>query len=360
VRKGFCLLGLLFCLVHAQTQIVLPTFGVREDVSDEILASFMAQLKQDMQNLGLTVVESELITPGIAGSLEPTVAYVAADFEGVRYAILGEIQEGQNAYTVSLLIGDGQEKRPSDIISESLDPNQIAVTTSKLAESVRDFVEEIVPVEGSAELFVTSDPSGAKLFIDGIEKGVTGDVIKLQPGFHTIEVRLEGYKPEQRTIELIEGSAMEMIGIDLELAAGGSLKIQSTPSAEIFVDNISQGFTPITVSVLPGTHLVRLQRPGFIPLENEHLVKDNRVTRVNDVILKPQFDRMVYWDAQSAPLLILDGVVQTISYAELSPGSHTVEVRRDGTKITFDFVLPEKGVFALDFENRIIVPHPVE
>jgi hypothetical protein len=360
VRKGFCLLGLLLYVAFAQAQIVLPTFGVRGNVSDQVLSAFMAQLKQAMQDLGLTVIDSVLITSALSGSLDPTVAYLAAEYEGARYAILGEIQENQKAYTVSLLVGDGQEKQTSDIFSESLDPAQMAQTTTALAESVRNFVEKVVPLEGSAELFVTSKPSGATLFIDGVEKGFTGEIIQLQPGLHTLEVRLEGYKPFQQTVELIEGSGMVMIPVNLEPAAGGSLQIQSEPSAEVFVDNVSRGFTPLTVSVLPGTHLVRLQRPGFIPLESERLVKDNRVTRVKDVILTPQFDRMVYWDAQRAPLLMLDGVVQTISYAELSPGSHTVEVRRDGKKITFDFVMPEKGVFALDFENLILVPHPGE
>jgi hypothetical protein len=361
VRKGFCLLGLLFCFVtHAQ--VVLPTFGVRGDgdVPEALVEAFMVQLRQDVQELGFTAKDSELITPGIAGSLDIKIAYVATEYENVRYVVLGEIQESQTAYTVSILIADGQEKRSSDIISEPLDPTQIAATSQKLAQSVRDFIESKVPLEGSAELFVSSEPRGAVLFIDGIEKGPTGNIVRLQPGIYTVEVRLEGYLPESRRIELQEEGSIETIRITLQQSAGGSLQILSVPSAEVFIDDQLEGVTPLTVSALPGTHQVRLQRAGFLPSVSEHLIKVNRVSRVGRVILEPQFERMVYWEAKDAPLLRLDGVVQTSSYAELLPGSHTVELSRDGQAMSFSFTMPETGVFALDFESQSLVPHPEE
>jgi PEGA domain len=214
----------------------------------------------------------------------------------------------------------------------------------------------VIPLEGSAELFVSSEPSGATLFVDGVEKGITGDVIKLQPGTHTLEVRLEGYSPERQIIELIEGRGIQFMPFVLRAAPGGSLQVFSVPSAEVFVDDKLVGVTPLTVSALPGTHQIRLQRPGFEPSISEHLVKANRVSRVGNILLTPQFETMIYWE-DAPPLLRLDGIVQTSSYAQVVPGTHSVQLSKDGQDISFSFIMPEKGVFLLDFENQMLTPY---
>ena len=278
MRKGFCFLGLIILLSFAHAQIVVPVFGVRGNVPEALVEAFVVQLRQDVEAAGFIVNEGELITPGIAGSLEPQFAYLAAEVEGVRYAVLGEIQESQSVYTVNILLGDKQDQRGSDIISEPLNPAQIALTSSKLAQSIRDFLQPTMPlIEGSADLFVTSQPSGASLFINGNLVGLTGQgVLELEPGSYLLEVRLEGYEPQESMVELIDGKT-ELPNFKLRPAVGGSLGILSVPTAEVFIDDRSEGFTPRTVSALPGAHQIRLQRAGFEPYISEHLVKDNRV-----------------------------------------------------------------------------------
>ena len=368
--KGFCLFGLIFLFgfinplgfIKSQSglesQIVVPTFGVRGSVPETLVQSFMDQLRSDIQLLGIAVNEGEIINPGIASSLDPEFAYLATQIEGVRYAVLGEIQESQTAFTVSILIADGQQERSSDIISESLNVAQVATTSRKVAQSIKSFLEPTVDlVTGSAGLFVSSQPSEATLLINTIETGETGsvDVISLQPGEYTVELRKEGYLPETRVVELKEGK-IETLNIVLVPAAGGSLQVLSIPSAEVFVDNRSMGFTPLTISALPGTHQIRLQRAGFITKISEHRVKDYRVSRVDET-LEPQFERMVFWELKDTQLLTIDGVLQSSIYAELPPGQHTVELRRGGEKKSFSFSMPQKGVFALDFENLALIPY---
>ena len=361
MRKGFCLLGFIFLLtlVQGQIKIVVPTFGVRGDVPQDLVDTFMTQFRQDIQALGFSPLDSELITPGIAGSLEPEIAYLAADYESVRYVVLGEIQESQTAYTVSILVGDGQEKRSSDLISEPLDPSQITLTSNKLAQSIRDFLQPVEPlVGGSAALFVSSQPNDAVLYINGNKVGRTGSLseISLMPGQYQLELRKEGYLPETRMVELEEGDFGNQ-HFNLNAVTGGSLQVFSVPSSEVFIDDRLAGMTPLTVSVLPGPHQVRLQRLGFAPAISEHLVKANRVSRVGNIILVPQFEGMVYWE-DAPPLLRLDGIVQTSSYAEVASGTHTVQLSRDGQDISFNFTMPEQGVFWLDFETQALIAHP--
>lgn len=352
MHKVFCLFGVLFfALVNAQ--VVVPTFGIRGNVPETLIEEFMIQFRQDLRVLGVTdLEEGELIPPGIAGSLEPQWAYLAAEIESVRYAVLGEIQESQTAYAVNILIGDREAQRSSDIMSEPLDPAQLSLASVRLAQSVKDFLQPLAPLpKGSAGLFVSSRPSGATLLINGIEQGITGqlDVINLRPGSYQLEVRLEGYLPSQQRIELV-AERIEPIHLDLYPAAGGSLQVLSVPSAEVFIDDVAKGFTPLTVEALPGIHKVRLRRPGFEDAVSDHLVKDNRVSRVGRVILQPQFERMIYWDASAAPLMRLDGVVQTSSFAQLSPGIHTIEVSREGETLKLSFEMPEVGVLMLDLQ----------
>jgi hypothetical protein len=57
------------------------------------------------------------------------------------------------------------------------------------------------PVAGEGELVVTSRPTGARVTIDGTERGVTPLTLALPAGPHVVEVRAAGGEP--RVIPLV-------------------------------------------------------------------------------------------------------------------------------------------------------------
>lgn len=333
--------------------VVVPTFGVRGEVSEKVLQDFMRVFREAVsQRTGLTVNTGELITPGLAGSLEPDLAYFMAELEGTRFAVSGELRAAADTYAVSMLIADNQDKRSSDVFDEAFTPDSVAEVAVALAAEVERFVTPIPGLsQGSASLFISSQPNEAEVFINNNKVGESGtlDVLSLQPGSYQIDVRKEGYLPETTYVELKEG-VTEFVNVTLTQVAGGSLQVISTPSSEVFIDDTSVGTAPLTVSALPGTRTITLQRPGFKSITRQVQIRDYRVTRIAER-LEPNLERMVFWELTGAGLLTIDGVLQSAGYAELSPGKHVFTVRQGGQERESTLEIPEQGIFEFNTET---------
>ncbi len=362
-HRVFVLLAvLLLSFAQAQTlgagAIVVPTFGVRGEVSETVLQDFMRIFREAVAaRTGLSVNSGELVTQGLAGSLEPELAYFMAELEGARFAVSGEIRAVAETYAVAMLVADNETKRSSDVFDEAFTANSVSEVAVALAARVERFTLPVQGLQaGSASLFISSQPNEAEVFINSNKVGETGtlDVLSLQPESYQIDVRKEGFLPETRHVDLKDG-VTEFVNIALTPVAGGSLQIITTPSSEILIDDRSLGFSPMTVPALPGTRTVTLQRPGFKTVTRQVQVREYRVTRLEEP-LEPAFSRMVFWEMTGVGLLTIDGVLQSNSYAELSPGEHVFDMRQDGQKREVTLTMPETGVFWFDIETGRLEP----
>ncbi len=357
------LAALLAVLSSAAAQISVPTFGTRGGVPSDVLDSFMPALRQAIgQATGLDVSSGELITPGIAGSLEPEFAMLIAELDNARYAVSGEIARSQAAggepYTVNLIVVDAQRKRNTDLISRPLQPGAVGDTAKELAAAVAAFTGAAVSLpKGSAGLFISSEPGDAQVFLDGVAVGRTSnlDVLMLQPGRYDLEVRKEGFLPETRSVE-IRADDTSFVHVILTAISGGSIQLSAHPEARVFLDGAREGTTPLTLSALPGNHTVRLERSGFDSESFAVLVRNYRVTRVA-VTLKPVSDPLVFWSEDRSQVVTIDGVVQNGGFApSLQPGLHTFELRGPGGATKVLRAVPEHGVFRLDLTSGELVP----
>ena len=347
-----------------QAQVVVPTFGTRGEVPPETVTQVMRQLRTAISwRTGLVVSAGDLVTPGIASSLDPEYSYLIAQLEGLRYALSGQIRlvEGGSAqapYTLSILVADAEAERASDVFSESFGLDTLPEVVVRLAEEVARFVTPTGDLRaGSAELFISSQPGEARVYLNGIEVGETSnlDVLMLQPGTYLVELRKEGFLPETRSLTLRDGQ-VQFVNIALTAVVGGSIQVTSMPSATVYLDGEAVGATPLTVQASPGTRKLTLQRPGFETLTLEVPVQNYRVNRVGRT-LTPIFDRMLVWDASQSGLLSIDGVLRSGGFASrLAPGPHRVTARQLGETITFTVNVPATGVFEIDLAGRRLLP----
>ena len=196
------LIGAFGFATVAQAQITVPTFGTRGSVSDEVVIEFMVSLREALRiDSDIEVRNGDLITPGIAGSLDPdlTILIIAA-VEGTRYAVSGEISQSNSTegapFMISLIVVDAVQERSSDVLSESFAVSGIAAAAAKLADLIIDFIGAAAGLPaGSAELWVTSLPGEADLLVNGVPVGRTSeiDVLSFQEGRYLVEVRKEGF-----------------------------------------------------------------------------------------------------------------------------------------------------------------------
>jgi len=110
-------------------------------------------------------------------------------------------------------------------------------------------------------LIMTTNPPGAKLFVDGVERGVTPLTIPLKPGTHALELRGD-VPPRLMPISMTAGAQMsQYIELPRTAAVFGQLQVRTEPSgARVSVDGVARGTSPVMVTDLtPGEHAVALE-----------------------------------------------------------------------------------------------------
>ncbi len=360
-RALACLL--LLTLQVALAQISVPTFGTRGVVAPEAVDSFMTAFRAQVGTAtGLEVRNGELITPGVASSLEPEFTALIAELDSARYAISGEIAAAANTggepYAVNLIVVDAERDRATDLMTAPLDPRAPAAAARELAAAVALFTSAMVELPpGDAALFVSSEPGEAQVFVDGVSIGRTKqlDVAMLAPGRYRLELRKEGFLPDTRMIELRAGDT-SFVHVVLTAISGGSIQVAATPAASVLLDDVPSGTTPVALSALPGTHRVTLQRPGFLDETFEVLVRNYLVTRL-EATLTPAVSPLVYWAERREVHVSIDGEPQYGSYAtDLKPGLRTFELTGPQGTRTFLRAVPDSGVFELDLGSGELVP----
>jgi hypothetical protein len=135
------------------------------------------------------------------------------------------------------------------------------------------------PAKGGRVL-VRSTPSGARVLIDGKDRGQTPATIRdLAQGEHRIRIVRDGYTTAERRIVLSSKTPSQSLSVPLAkeprsreqavattpAKAGGTLVIESRPEgASVLIDGRPVGTTPLSLAGLStGGHAVRLERDGY-------------------------------------------------------------------------------------------------
>ena len=110
-------------------------------------------------------------------------------------------------------------------------------------------------------LVMTTNPPGAKLFVDGVERGVTPVTVALAAGPHALELRGDG-PARLMPIAMTAGAQVsQYIELAKTAATVGQLHVRSEPSgARVSVDGVARGASPVLIAELaPGEHAVQLE-----------------------------------------------------------------------------------------------------
>jgi hypothetical protein len=353
---------MLIGLNHALADIAVPTFGARGDVPSGLTVTFGEQLRRSLTLAGLQVSPAELITAGIAGSLDPLYTELIAELDGTRYAVSGEISviggQRQAPFVVNLLIVDVEQHRQSDVISRPFALDGLRSVTNELASLIMAFTDRSVALPaGNAGLFVTSEPGDAEVFLNGLLIGRTSqlDLLQLAAGRYRIELRKEGYLPEVR-VEELRAESTRFVHASLTAISGGSILITSSPRAEVFLGDEAAGFTPVTLSARSGLQQVRLERQGFRSQTVPVLVLNNRISRLS-VSLAAEREPLIYWEPRSGERVFLNGLLERGTVARpLRPGRLDIQVRSPEGQRNFAVVVPLTGAYQLDLDTGELLP----
>lgn len=104
---------------------------------------------------------------------------------------------------------------------------------------------------GKGGLSITSTPDRAEVFINGAPQGETPLTVGgLAADDYVVELRKTGYNRTYKSISLLEGQEREL---DLKLnEATGLLLVESNPAgADVLIEGVSLGYTPLLLTDLP-------------------------------------------------------------------------------------------------------------
>ncbi|HSQ41923.1 MAG TPA: PEGA domain-containing protein [Fibrobacteraceae bacterium] len=137
----------------------------------------------------------------------------------------------------------------------------------------------------TGDLYIESTVAGAPVFLDGLRvDGKTPLTLRGIPaGRHVIEVRTS----EASGIRKIMLKPDDLLRINVSTKKGvGGIKVFSLPlNATVFFDGQKIGYTPLKLdSIVAGSHILRLESPGYLPLQDSlHVDLDSFVVR-NDTL----------------------------------------------------------------------------
>lgn len=133
--------------------------------------------------------------------------------------------------------------------------------------SVRDRTPQrihttLVPDTGTLQL--SSDPIGARIILNGMDRGFTPAVIdRIQSGENTLQLQMDGYQPYQQELRITAGEQETLNAVLTPIPA--SLQIVTIPAgARIYINNQYRGESPITLNdVSPGEYRLRAEMEGY-------------------------------------------------------------------------------------------------
>jgi hypothetical protein len=114
-------------------------------------------------------------------------------------------------------------------------------------------------------LKVVSTVPEAVVFIDGAAVGKVPQEKRIAAGEHPVVVRLDGFKQFEQKVRVDPGKT---VTVQAELKAVGRLRILSTPmGAQVMINGLPAGKTPLDTEVEVGETVVRIEQGGFQPFE---------------------------------------------------------------------------------------------
>lgn len=184
---------------------------------------------------------------------ETGLVTLSSDPAGAEVAIDGT-SRGVTPLTMSLPVGVHKVTLTKGGVTKEL------TVASKTNVEIVQNVQMAPPVASTGALSVSSDPSGLKIAIDGIARGVTPAVVSgLAPGNHVVTLTGKGSPIERTVLVAAGGMASVMVSKPAEPAPGGvgSVTVSSAIDVQLFEGDTLIGSSRSARLFLPaGSHTI--------------------------------------------------------------------------------------------------------
>jgi len=217
------------------------------------------------------------------------------------------------------------------------------VSSNILSYTVRPITPP--PPVNYGRIIVTSQPKGAKVYLDNAYKGVTPlNLDRVNSGQHHIKLAMTGYQDWSNYISVPPSQTMTVSTNLIPLAVYGSISISCNQgSAEIFLDGIHRGRTYSSRSVVlenveKGYHELLVTKKGYKDWSKRVYVSSSKTTKTVVNLVKQVADGSisVYCNEGNAKIN-LDGKYikrtsanKSVELNNIAEGYHELLITKDG------------------------------
>lgn len=272
------------------------------------------------------MIRLEPITGIVLVESEPSGAEVTIDkaYKGETPLLISDLELG--TYRVKLY-------------KESYFPREVSL-------KVRDRVPQHINADltsDSASLTVYSQPTGAKVIVNGASMGTTPcEIDRIKTGEAAVEISLDGYLPHQQEVRLRAGEDYNVRAELIPLPSG--LTVYTVPDgARVYIDNQFEGETPLTLTnLVVGSYRIRVDKRGYESQERSVDLTPG-ASRIEEFRLTSNSGRIVLVTEPAGVKVYLDGdlagetragdneiVSEPLEIDMVPQGSHRLQLSKKG------------------------------
>ena len=199
-------------------------------------------------------------------------------------------------------------------------------------------------VSALATLSVSCPTPAVSLYVDKKSVGSLPWNGNLKEGMHLLEVRKDGYRSQQKTIQLAQQQKLD-VAFDALSAIQGNLSVNFKPfGSDVYVDGVKVGQSPrVFNGVLVGNHNVEIRKSGYATSRQTVTISEGQTASISGSLTST---------ASTSGTNVL-------SSSSSSPSGNTITIPvKNG--ISIEMVKVEAGSFNMGATPEMQVPYEVE
>jgi len=152
----------------------------------------------------------------------------------------------------------------------------------------KKLIESIEKSDSMGTVKVTSQPAGAKVYVNGEFVGNTPYDIVQKPGRYLIELKATGQKDIKETIAI---SAQEARVLNFDFLVGehkellvneGQLELTSSPSGgQVYLNGVLVGNTPFNLTKTPNTYNISVKHPDYVQADEQVKIEAGETNKIH-------------------------------------------------------------------------------
>ena len=230
-----------------------------------------------------------------SASIESTPAHANVKVDGVDYGttpvlipeiIIGHHNisltlNGYNPYSATFEIKEGEDTKVNYVLEKqeiiqspqtpiSPKPQNNNLNNNSVDDNENNIINNQSVENGKKEIWISTNPTGASVYVDGNFRGTTPCKMYKDDRNHTLSLEKSGYSTISEYVNFSRDFSYELIKAD-------EIMIYSyPPRAKIYLDNKFVGISPCTVKRDNRTHTLTIEKNGYFKVNEKISFTDKK------------------------------------------------------------------------------------